>query len=372
MSDLAQLAQEISDSGLFDEIWYLDRYRDVGPVSLPALAHFVRFGLMLERDPGPGFDTHYYRESNADVAEAALTGMHPLVHYIRFGRPEGRRPVRERLARVGSPLREDGTMAPGPHWHAGVRVIDPERRTILLCAHSSDQHLFGGERSLMDVLHALSFMPFNIIVTLPSVGNQDYVENIRQSCAGVYSFAYPQWMANHDPYAWSVLDFADIIARHDVDIVHANTIVLIEPVVAAKRMGRIAVIHVRELISLDEVLQRRMKQTGEDIVGTVFHNSDWLIGNSRATCALFDRGPRTLYVPNAITVEDFAIPNLLGDEIRFGIVSSNAPKKGIADFVEVARRAAVRSPQAKFVIVGPATTQIDQGGTPRQSDLRGL
>ncbi|PHQ64557.1 MAG: hypothetical protein COC10_00265 [Sphingobium sp.] len=264
-----------------------------------------------------------------------------------------------RLAHLGNPLAGDGAMPRGPVWYRGYKEVDPSKPTILLCAHISGHQLFGGERSLLDMLEAFADMPVNVIMTLPSDNNRAYIEHIQKLCAGAYAFRYPQWMDNRDCYAWLMLDFADIIARHAVDIVHANTIVLLEPIAAARRMGRVALTHVRELISLDEGLQERMKQTTGEIVSTMFSRTDWLIGNSRATCDLFARGDRTLYVPNAVTVEDFEMRNLFGNTIKFGIVSSNIPKKGIADFVEVARLAAARTSRAKFVIVGPRTAQID-------------
>ncbi|WP_311269013.1 glycoside hydrolase family 99-like domain-containing protein [Sphingobium sp. WCS2017Hpa-17] len=264
-----------------------------------------------------------------------------------------------RLAYLGSPLNDAADMPRGPVWYRGFKEADPSRPTILLCAHISGHQLFGGERSLLDVLEALAKMPVNVVMTLPSDNNRDYIKRIQKLCMGAYAFRYPQWMDKRAVYAWLALDFADIIARHAVDIVHANTIVLLEPIVAARRMGRIALTHVRELISLDEGLQERMNQTTGEIVSAVFGNTDWLIGNSRATCELFARGDRTLYVPNAISAEDFEMRNVFGNGIKFGIVSSNIPKKGIADFVEVARLAAARTDRAKFVIIGPRTPQID-------------
>lgn len=89
MSGLEELAKEIMDSGLFDEAWYLSKYQDAGLVGLSPIQHFVRFGLMLKRDPGPSFATRLYMENYRDVEEA---GMDPVLHYIRFGKAEGRRP----------------------------------------------------------------------------------------------------------------------------------------------------------------------------------------------------------------------------------------------------------------------------------------
>lgn len=351
-----QLTREIIESGLFDAGWYAEKYRDVALVGMDALEHFVHFGLMLKRDPGPKFDTHHYLNANGDVAQAGLV---PFLHYIRFGKAEGRDAVASKLVDIGNPLSTGNVMPGGPHRHPGSRKVDPENPTILLCAHSSDSQLFGGERSLLDVLQALSQLPLNVIVTLPSDDNRSYFEQISRLSAFIYTFPYGQWMENREAYAWSALDFADIIARHAVDIVHSNTVVLLESAVAAKKMGRTSVIHARELISLDIHLQRRMDQAADEIVDSVLHNADWIIGNSLATCQLFRSSGRTLHIPNAVAAEHFAMPNVVDGDIRFGIVSSNIPKKGISDFVEVARRTAERAPRAKFVIVGPRTEQID-------------
>lgn len=266
--------------------------------------------------------------------------------------------VQGALAQQGSPLEKSAALLAPPVWHKGERSHDPALPTVLLCAHISGHHLFGGERSLLDVLKALSTLPLNVVLTLPSGNNKAYLDEIAKCCTGSYVFPYPQWLDNRATYGWLSNTFADIIARHGIDIVHGNTIMLSEPVIAARRMGRLALIHVRELISLDEPLRDRMALPTSDIVAEVFSRADWVVGNSAATCALFSKRDRTLYVPNAVTLSEFDMDNKFGDLIKFGIVSSNIPKKGVADFVEVARRVAPLAPRARFVVVGPKNDQI--------------
>ena len=264
------------------------------------------------------------------------------------------------LARQGAPLVNEAAALAPPVWHKGARAQDASLPTVLLCAHISGHHLFGGERSLLDVLDALSTLPLNVVMTLPSGNNKAYLDEIAKRCTGSYVFPYPQWLDNRATFGWLSNTFADIIARHGVDIVHGNTIVLSEPVIAARRMGRTSLIHVRELISLDEPLRDRMALPTSDIVAEVFDRADWVVGNSAATCKLFSKGDRTLYVPNAVTLSEFDMGNKFGKAIKFGIVSSNIPKKGVADFVEVARRAAAVAPRARFVVIGPKNDQIHQ------------
>ncbi len=91
MSNADELAREIQESALFDEDWYVSQYPDVGMVGLPPLVHFIRFGLMLGRNPGPEFDADYYLDANPDVVAA---NMDAFLHFMRHGKIEGRRGCR--------------------------------------------------------------------------------------------------------------------------------------------------------------------------------------------------------------------------------------------------------------------------------------
>ncbi|QDH71038.1 hypothetical protein [Marilutibacter alkalisoli] len=77
----------VESSRLLDSQWYMQRYPDVGHLGVSAAEHYVRMGGAMLRDPGPGFSARDYLKSNPDVAAA---GMNPLVHYLAFGRHEGR------------------------------------------------------------------------------------------------------------------------------------------------------------------------------------------------------------------------------------------------------------------------------------------
>lgn len=261
------------------------------------------------------------------------------------------------LEKLGNPA-PSGKALLAAAWYEGARQQNPDWPTVMLCAHVSGHQLFGGERSFLDVLQALATLPINVVLTLPSDNNKEYIKELCSISLGVWTFAYPQWNGPRETYGWLTTMFSNIIAQHAVDVVHANTIVLLEPLIAATRMGCTRVVHSRELISLDDPLRERIGPQVSNIVNRVFANSDWVIGNSQATCQLFSRPEKTLYVPNAVKVEDFKLDNKFGNIIKFGLVSSNIPKKGVIDFVEVARRVASIEPRAYFVVIGPETPQI--------------
>ena len=83
-----QLVLDVLASGLYDEAWYRSVYPDVSEQPLPAIEHYLRFGAVMGRSPGPTFDAARYLSDYPDVLRA---GLNPLVHYLRHGRQEGRK-----------------------------------------------------------------------------------------------------------------------------------------------------------------------------------------------------------------------------------------------------------------------------------------
>ena len=75
----------VLESGLFDEDYYARQVADLG--GLTALDHYLTTGWCDGHDPGERFSTELYLAENDDVDEA---DVNPLVHYLRYGREEGR------------------------------------------------------------------------------------------------------------------------------------------------------------------------------------------------------------------------------------------------------------------------------------------
>ena len=59
------------------------------------MRHYLFSGAQEGRDPGPVFSTSGYLETYPDVL---ASGVNPLLHYLKFGRAEGRVPVRRDYA----------------------------------------------------------------------------------------------------------------------------------------------------------------------------------------------------------------------------------------------------------------------------------
>lgn len=349
----------IKTSGMFDEKWYLDKYQDVSVLKMDPVEHFLWLGVRLGRDPSPEFSTSYYLKHNPDVAAA---GINPFIHYIKNGRREGRL-----SGPSGVPLKAE--------FITGKKKIDQKSPTILLCAHEAHQQIFGGERSFIDMLSALSGLSLNVFVTLPQLNNDAYLEILTGLSAGVYSFPYPVWRKGLLPDRRSINEFRDIIDERNVSIVYANTIMLREPQIAAKRAGIHSFCHARELVFEDEHLLARVGKSGEAIVADVMNRSSKVIANSRATQLMFSMEPdRVVYAPNVVDGELLDMPNVAADKVIFGLISSNVPKKGLSDLVALARRCEQEVPQASFVGIGPVNVHVQKlisEGLPRNLTFPG-
>lgn len=79
----------IRKSEYLEADWYLDQYPDVRILEMDAAEHYLKYGAMLGRDPGPAFSTKFYVTAYPDVKES---GTNPLVHFLLFGVSEGRTP----------------------------------------------------------------------------------------------------------------------------------------------------------------------------------------------------------------------------------------------------------------------------------------
>jgi len=93
----------------FDSKFYLSKYPDVELSGMVPLVHYLRFGAKELRDPNAAFSAKLYLENNPDVRSA---GVDPFVHFLLWGRSEGRAAVPPVVARNEgsgeSPDRIDG------------------------------------------------------------------------------------------------------------------------------------------------------------------------------------------------------------------------------------------------------------------------
>ena len=256
-----------------DTAFYRAANPDLDAEAIDLIEHFVLVGWREGRDPSPAFSVRRYLAANADVAES---GQNPLVHFLLHGRSEGRRAF---AVDETAPLPRGSE----PREIAGLVPYDPLLAGVLVVGHVVGRERYGGERSFLDMLEGLSGVGLNVVAVLPR-DEGEYTAAVRARSSKVVVLPYGWWRGGEAASSAVVSAFEGLVARYRVAVVHANTVMLLEPLVAARRAGARAVVHAREILAHDPALCERIGLSAEEIVAAVWSRSDAVIANS-AACA---------------------------------------------------------------------------------------
>jgi glycosyltransferase involved in cell wall biosynthesis/predicted O-methyltransferase YrrM len=288
----------------------------------------------------------------AEVVPVAVTRRVPAKRRRRKDRPAGAKRHGPKGPAANRPL--------FPVVITGMLPRIEGAPTVLLCAHQAGQRLFGSERSFLDVLESLRANGFNVVAVLPRIVNAAYAEEIKKSSIEIVSFPYA-WWTRDEPINQTVVEaFAGLIEKHRVDVVHVNTIMPREPLVAARRMGVRSIVHVRELVEHDPDLCAHIGESPAAITHAVLQRADYIFANSATTGRAYATPDRTFVIPNCVDLAALDLANVVADgRINIGMISSNLEKKGVLEFVDVAREM-VDIPAARFVLIGTVNPLIER------------
>jgi glycosyltransferase involved in cell wall biosynthesis len=231
---------------------------------------------------------------------------------------------------------------------------------VMVVGHHVGDNLFGAERSLLDVLAAVDRRRFELSCVLPR-SNEAYLRAVAEHTPDITVFSYQWWSKERSFDPEAVSRFASLFRSKGVDLLHVNTVTLMDPLLAARRLGLPAIVHARELIDQDRELMSRFGGDAGATLNRIQAAADFVIANSDATHRLFYRREESFRLYNGIDVARFDLPNELEPgRLKIGLVSSNGVKKGIDSFAHLAHMASLRRPELEFYAIGPRTERIER------------
>jgi glycosyltransferase involved in cell wall biosynthesis len=133
--------------------------------------------------------------------------------------------------------------------------------------------------------------------------------------------------------------------------------VLAEPLQAARRLSVPVVVHGREMPAHDPALCELLMARPEQVVEQVRTAADALIANS-ACLARYYGVDRSFLVPNIVDTAAFEVPLPPGGGLSVALISSNLPKKGLDDFIELARL--LDGNDIRCLLIGPGNPYLDR------------
>jgi len=248
----------------------------------------------------------------------------------------------------------------GPRFARSADAPAHGRRRVLIVGHLLSSLLFGSENSLLDLIAAIDSSRFDVFVVFPE-RNDSVFAQLQRQVQGIAVLDYAWWRIGRPAPEESVAAFEALLAQLAIDLVHVNTIMIQDPLVAARRLGIPAIVHARELISLDDELVSRIGGKPGAIVKAVRENATYILANSSTTLAEFECGDRGSFVYNSVDEGSFDFPNSVDPEcVKVGMISSNIRKKGLLEFFELASLAEESHPTLQFHLIGPLTPFLEE------------
>jgi len=303
-----------------------------------------------------GFDSQWYRRRYPDVAQS---GTWPSVHYRRFGQEEQRDPGPTSSGSSGWLHSECGVEGGVPMLQ-GAKALISGARTLVFVGHQAGPQLFGAERSLRDLVQATQALVLNVFVLLPEGRNPGYVKDLASLCCGVKIIPYGWWQADRAPHPKTIEQVVAFYEHVGASAVYVNTLTLDEPLVAATEVALPVAVHIRETLLFDPELSGRLRANQNLVECRLSRLATLVVANSRFTAEI-SGFQKALVVPNGLDVEPYKtlVPGFQQNSGVFtvGMVSSNTPKKGLLDFVDLARLLS-DSDAIRCLLVGPETEDV--------------
>jgi glycosyltransferase involved in cell wall biosynthesis len=229
----------------------------------------------------------------------------------------------------------------------------PVRHRVLVVGHLLSSTLFGSEKSLLEVIAAIDPDKFDVFAVFPERNEQVFAD-LRSQVQGIAVFDYFWWRQDRPFDEEAVSIFEEICRQRAIDLLHVNTIMLCDPLLAARHLGIPAITNARELISQDNELIARLGGDAPEIARIVCENATYLLANSAATLADYPCGKKGGFLYNSVNAKALDLPQRVDpSHIYVGLVSSNILKKGVLDFLELAREAEKQLPALQFHLIGP-------------------
>lgn len=254
-----------------------------------------------------------------------------------------------------------------PHIR-GKHLAREGAAAVLLCGHAASEMQFGAERSLLDVARAIHALGYRLIVTLPE-RNMAYLDALKPWCSDILLLPSP-WRQDEEVWPIALDAYQRLMTHFNIALVHVNTLVNRVPLLAARALGVKTVLHVRELLGWDSTLAKAMGEPS-DAVNKPLYLADRVIANSAYTarCLLATQPQwqsKLSIVTNTVAPtgesqsgQPLSSSLRMAERLRVGMVSSNLPKKGLMDFIQVARAAYTMGLPLQFVLIGPTNEHTD-------------
>lgn len=310
----------------FNNQWYLGFYTDVDMRGQSIYDHFRTLGEELDYCPNPFFVPSAYRFKHNLLEHESPTWV-ALSNGWNFDKP----------------IKLDGNSKNvGKH--------------IAMFAHSISKQLFGAELSFLDMVKACHQNGYVITLFLPNAQNPLYVEELLEHVNQIIFIPFQWALADKSPSQEIINGISVNLSQEKCDLVYINTIMQLEPYIAARKASIPIVTHVRELPEHDKHIRQLFGETAMATKRRLEDWSDFFIVNSKFTANWLSPNSKVFVLPNRVS-EVTDCPSIdINTPLKVCMLSSNTQKKGVEDFYKIANEC--RHSDIVFNLYGPETADL--------------
>jgi len=247
----------------------------------------------------------------------------------------------------------------GPVALPGKQLLQSDKNTIVAVGHQATNELFGAERSFLDTLNLLHTLDFNLVVVLPHA-NTEYIEAVSSIACKIVIMPYGWWDKQTAVVTPTVNAFKQVLSEYRDAHLYVNTLVLREPVIAGNELDMPTTVHIRELLEYDTALCKILNASHAEVSSWLQQRSCAFIANSQIVAEWIPaRTESVSVIPNFVYSDSTSFRVMpKEDKLSVVVLSSNLPKKGIEDVIQVARYCNTTSSDIVFKLYGPENSFV--------------
>lgn len=197
------------------------------------------------------------------------------------------------------------------------------------------------------------------VVVLPSLNNPEYLAELQKISIAVEVLPQQFRHALYPPPDDLIVSIEALIRKYNAQELHVNTLALEAPLIAARRVGCKSIVHVRELPDTDPTLCKSMGTDAATLHSTLLEQADYFVANSDLVASWIGCPERLRVRYNTVDEGLFNLSFAPKNELLVALISSNINKKGVADFLSVARLVEGENRPIRFIFIGPETEDLD-------------
>jgi glycosyltransferase involved in cell wall biosynthesis len=218
-----------------------------------------------------------------------------------------------------------------------VKDIQMTQKSIVIVGHASGSFLGGAELSFVDLVKSATSLGKRVVAVIPNQANPEYIQRIKLFTQEIYYVEIKWFEKNYTVDTEIVEKLSRIALDVNAEMILSNTVVMQEPLIAARKICIPAICIAREVPESGTVLAGILDKGLEELITEIHSLADYIIANSKYTLSVYFLDGATSIVRNTYSEDLLTIGRESHSNFNIGFVGNSHLEKGIGDLIRIAQ-----------------------------------